>query len=194
MKLKSGNKDLDDEELIQLLDRAKFNDSRALGKLCVHFYSKIYRFVYYRVNAVEDAEDITSEVCLRVIKSIHEQKGSFYAWIFRIASNMITDYYRRRGVRSNVESAEDSIEEMADADSNQSELVEQQELRQALKRLTEDQQEVIVLKFIEGYETDEIAVLLGKSAGAIRAIQFRAITALRNLFDTEKFIEDNRKS
>ena len=194
MKLKSGNKDLDDEELLQLLNRAKFNDSRAVGKLCVHFYSKIYRFVYYRVNAVEDAEDITSEVCLRVIKSIHEQKGSFYAWIFRIASNMITDYYRRRGVRSNVESAEDSIEEMADADSNQSELVEQQELRQALKRLTEDQQEVIVLKFIEGYETDEIAVLLGKSAGAIRAIQFRAITALRNLFDTEKFIEDNRKS
>lgn len=193
MKLKSGNKDLDDEELLQLLNRAKFNDSRAVGKLCVHFYSKIYRFVYYRVNAVEDAEDITSEVCLRVIKSIHEQKGSFYAWIFRIASNMITDHYRRRVVRSNVESAGDSIEEMVDADSNQSELIEQLELRQALKRLTEDQQEVIVLKFIEGYDTDEIAHLVGKSTGAVRAIQFRALTALRNMSDMEKFIEEDRK-
>ena len=193
MKLKSGNKDLDDEELLQLLNRAKFNDSRAVGKLCVHFYSKIYRFVYYRVNAVEDAEDLTSEVCLRVVKSIHEQKGSFYAWIFRIASNMITDHYRRRVVRSNVESVGESIEEMVDAGSRQSELIEQQELRQALRRLTEEQQEVIVLKFIEGYETDEIAGMLGKSAGAVRAIQFRALTALRNMSDMEKFIEEDRK-
>ncbi len=193
MKLKSGNKDLDDEELIQLLNRAKFNDSRALGTLCAHFYSKIYRFIYYRVNAVEDAEDLTSEVCLRVVKSIHEQKGSFYAWIFRIASNMITDHYRRRVVRSNVESVGESIEEMVDAGSRQSELIEQQELRQALRRLTEEQQEVIVLKFIEGYETDEIAGMLGKSAGAVRAIQFRALTALRNMSDMEKFIEEDRK-
>ena len=182
MKLKSGNKDLDDEELIQLLNRAKFNDSRALGTLCAHFYSKIYRFIYYRVNTVEDAEDLTSEVCLRVIKSIHEQKGSFYAWIFRIASNMITDHYRRRVVRSNVESVGESIEEMIDEGNKQNELLEQKELRQSLKQLTEEQQEVVVLKFIEGYGTDEIANMLGKSSGAIRAIQFRALTSLRNNF------------
>ena len=82
---------------------------------------------------------------------------------------------------------------MVDAGSKQSELIEQQELRQALKRLTEEQQQVIVLKFIEGYETDEIAHLVGKSTGAVRAIQFRALTALRNLFDMEKFIEEDRK-
>lgn len=193
MKLKSANKDLDDEVLLQLLDGAKVNDSKALGKLCVHFYSKIYRFIYYRVNAVEDAEDLTSEVCFRVIKSIQNQKGSFYAWIFRIASNMITDHYRRRVVRSNVESVGESIEEMVDASSTTSELIEQQELRHALKRLTEEQQQVIVLKFIEGYETDEIAHLVGKSTGAVRAIQFRALTALRNLFDTEKFIGKDGK-
>ena len=193
MNLKSGNKDLDDEELIQLLDRAKFNDSRAIGKLCAHFYSKIYRFIYYRVNTVEDAEDLTSEVCLRVIKSIHEQKGSFYAWIFRIASNMITDHYRRRVVRSNVESVGESIEEMIDEGNKQNELLEQKELRQSLKQLTEEQQEVVVLKFIEGYGTDEIANMLGKSSGAIRAIQFRALTALRNMSDMEKFIEEDRK-
>lgn len=186
MKLKSANKDLDDKELIQLLEKAKFNDSRSLGTLCAHFYSKIYRFIYYRVNKVEDAEDLTSEVCLRVVKSIHEQKGSFYAWIFSIASNMITDHYRRSVVRSNVESVGDSIEEMIDKGNKQNELLEQKELRQSLKKLTEEQQEVVVLKFIEGYETDEIANMLGKSSGAIRAIQFRALTALRNNFITKE--------
>ena len=193
MKLKSATKDLDDEELQQLLERARANDSKAIGVLCSNLYSKIYRFIYYRVNKVEDAEDLTSEVCLRVVKSIHEQKGSFYAWIFRIASNMITDHYRRRVVRSNVESVGESIEEMIDAGSKQSELIEQQDLRQALKRLTEEQQQVIVLKFIEGYDTDEIAHLVGKSTGAVRAIQFRALTALRNMSDMEKFIEEDRK-
>ena len=180
--MKSAKKDLDDEELLQLIDGAKVNDSRALGKLCVHFYSKIYRFIYYRVNTVDDAEDLTSEVCFKVIKSIHEQKGSFYAWIFRIASNIVTDYYRRRTVRNSVEPIGDLIEEMVDKGNKQNELLEQKELRQSLKKLTEEQQQVIVLKFIEGYETDEIANMLGKSSGAVRAIQFRALIALRNNF------------
>lgn len=193
MKLKSAKKDLDDEDLLQLLERARVNDSKAIGILCSHLYSKIYRFIYYRVNAVEDAEDLTSEVCFRVIKSIQNQKGSFYAWIFRIASNLINDHYRRRSVRSNVEPAGDLIEEMFDEGNKQNELLEQKELRQSLKQLTEEQQEVVVLKFIEGYETDEIANMLGKSSGAIRAIQFRALTALRNMSDMEKFIEEDRK-
>lgn len=184
--MKSPKKDLDDEELLQLLDGAKVNDSRALGKLCAHLYSKIYRFIYYRVNTVEDAEDLTSEVCFRVIKSIQNQKGSFYAWIFRIASNLIKDHYRRRSVRSNVEPAGDLIEEMMDKGNKQNELLEQKELRQSLKKLTEEQQEVIVLKFIEGYDTDEIANMLCKSSGAVRAIQFRALTALRNNFITKE--------
>ncbi|MBU0561296.1 MAG: sigma-70 family RNA polymerase sigma factor [Bacteroidetes bacterium] len=184
--MKGKTKDLTDEELHQLLEKAKASDNRALGKFCEHFYSKIYRFIYYRVNSIEDAEDLTSEVCLRVVKSLHEQKGSFYAWIFRIAANMTTDYYRRRAVRSNVKSTGDLIEEMVDEKRTINELLEQQELRQALKHLTEEQQQVIVLKFIEGYDTNEIANLVGKSAGAVRATQFRALTVLRNLFASDR--------
>lgn len=180
--MKGKAKDLTDEELHQIVEKAKTNDNRAIGKLCEHFYSKIYRFIYYRVNSIEDAEDLTSEVCLRVIKSLPEQKGLFYAWIFRIASNMITDYYRRRSVRSNVTSTGDLIEEMIDVKRTAGEQLEQQELRQAIKHLTEEQQQVIVLKFIEGYDTVEVADLVGKSAGAVRAIQFRALTALRNMY------------
>ena len=186
MNLTSAKKDLDDEELLQLLERARVNDSKAIGVLCSNLYSKIYRYIYYRVRTVEDAEDLSSEVCFRVIKSIQNQKGSFYAWIFRIASNLINDHYRRRSVRSNVEPAGDLIEEMIDKGNKQNELLEQKELRQSLKKLTDEQQEVVVLKFIEGYETDEIADMLGKSSGAIRAIQFRALTALRNNFITKE--------
>ncbi|MCL4551091.1 MAG: sigma-70 family RNA polymerase sigma factor [Bacteroidetes bacterium] len=180
--MKSKAKDLTEEEIHKIVEKAKTNDNRAIGKLCEHFYSKIYRFIYYRVNSIEEAEDLTSEVCLRVMKSLPEQKGLFYAWIFRIASNMITDYYRRRSVRTNVASTGDLIEEMADEKRTTYELLEQHELRQAIKHLTEEQQQVIVLKFIEGYDTNEIAELVGKSAGAVRAIQFRALTTLRNMY------------
>jgi RNA polymerase sigma factor (sigma-70 family) len=180
--MKGKIKGLTEEELNQIVEKAKTKDNRAIGKLCEHFYSKIYRFIYYRVNSIDDAEDLTSEVCLRVIKSLPEQNGQFYAWIFRIASNMLTDYYRRRSVRTNVASTGDLIEEMADEKRTTYELLEQQELRQAIKHLTEEQQQVIVLKFIEGYDTNEIADLVGKSTGAVRAIQFRALTALRNMY------------
>ncbi len=190
--MKSKAKDLTDEELHQIVEKAKAKDNRALGRLCEHFYSKIYRFIYYRVNSIEDAEDLTSEVCLRVVKSLPEQKGLFYAWIFRIASNLITDYYCRRAVRSNVAINEDLVEEMADEKRTTTELLEQQELRQAIKHLTEEQQQVIVLKFIEGYETDEIADMVGKSAGAVRAIQFRALTALRNIFASDMPIRKDK--
>ena len=190
--MKSVDKDLENEELLQLLDRAKLNDSRALGRLCAHFYSKIYRFIYYRVNKIEDAEDLTSEVCLRVIRSIREQKGSFYGWIYRIASNMITDYYRRRAVRSSVIPTGDLIEDMVDARNKQSELIEQQDLRQVIKRLTEEQQQIIILRFIEGYETVEIAEMLGKNPGAVRAIQFRGLSAMRKLLDVTKDGKERR--
>jgi len=98
---------------------------------------------------------------------------------------MITDHYRRRAVRSTVKSIGDSIEEIDDHSNTAIELLEQQELRQNLSQLTEEQQQVIVLKFIEGYKTDEIADVIGKSVGAIRAIQFRALTTMRTMFNEE---------
>ncbi len=142
---------------------------------------KIYQYVFYRVNGREDAEDLMNEICLRVINSIRNQQGSFTAWIFRIASNMVTDYYRRRAVRRNVELRENTIEAVEDKSNMPDKLLIQEEVKQALLHLTEEQQQVIILKFIEGYENDEIAVMLGKSVGAIRALQFRALTSLRNL-------------
>lgn len=180
--MKKTHQDLDEDKLLILLEESKEGNPKALGKICEHFYPKIYRFLFYRVNGIEDAEDLSGEVCMKAIQSLREQKGSFTSWIYTIASNMVTDYYRRKSVRSIVESREDLAETIGDDDNAIENSLTQNELKHAILQLTEEQQKVITLKFIEGYETEEIANMLGKSAGAVRAIQFRALTSLRTLF------------
>ncbi|MBI5021767.1 MAG: sigma-70 family RNA polymerase sigma factor [Ignavibacteriales bacterium] len=180
--MKKTHQDLDEDKLLILLEESKEGNPKALGKICEHFYPKIYRFLFYRVNGIENAEDLTGEVCARVIQSMNEQKGSFTSWIYTIASNMVTDHYRRRSVRSIVEMKEDLAETVGYNDNSMENSLTQNELKDAILQLTEEQQKVITLKFIEGYETEEIANMLSKSAGAVRAIQFRALTALRTLF------------
>ncbi len=173
---------MSDFELNGLVDDAKKGDEFALGKLCEYFYGKVYRFLFYKVSNIEDAEDLTSEVCLRAVKALKHQNGSIEAWIFRIASNILTDFYRRRSVRKVVENRNDIDEKMFAKNNGNESLLLQRELQQKLAHLTKEQQDVIVLKFIEGYETKEIADILGKPEGAIRALQFRALAALKKKY------------
>lgn len=187
--MRDNIKDLDEVELHQLLEHARSKDTKSVARLCETFYPKVYRYFYYRVNQIEDAEDLTNETCLKAVGALQQQRGSFHAWLFRIASNLVADFYRRQSVRQSVESVGDSIETFHGNGHQADAVVEQEELRQALRHLTEEQQQVIILKFIEGYETDEIAEMLGKSAGAIRAIQFRALTTLRAMFGGEALRE-----
>ena len=86
--------DLPSEELNQLVQNAKQADATAQSRLISLFYTKIYRYVYYRVNQKEDAEDLTNDVFVRMLESLDKQSGSFFAWIYQIASNRIIDYYR----------------------------------------------------------------------------------------------------
>lgn len=184
--MKANNEDLDEAELQHLVEQARSKDTKSVAALCETFYPKVYRYVYYRVNRPEDAEDLTNETCLKAVGALQQQRGSFHAWIFRIAANVVTDFYRRRSVRQTVQSIGDAVETLQGNGHQADAAMEREELRQAVHRLTEDQQQVIILKFIEGYETDEIADMLGKNAGAIRAIQFRALTTLRTMFGAQK--------
>jgi len=177
--------DLSDAELQPVLEQARHYESIALAQLCEYFYPKVYRYIYYRVNTLEDRDDLTNEVFLRMVQSIRKQRGSVHAWIFRIAANIVIDYYRRRAVRKELEQPAESAEAVADENTIPDSFLEQERLRRAMDRLTGDQQDVIVLKFIEGYENDEIADMLGKSVEAIRALQFRALISLRKLLGKE---------
>jgi RNA polymerase sigma-70 factor (ECF subfamily) len=170
---------LRDFELNGLVDDAKKGDEYALGKLCEYFYGKVYRFLFYKVNNIEDAEDLTGEVCLKAVKALKHQNGSIEAWIFKIAANVLTDFYRRRNVRKVVENRDDINEKIYDEKNAPDSLLLQRELQQKLAYLTKEQQDVIILRFIEGYETKEIADILKKPVGAIRALQFRALAALK---------------
>ena len=164
-----------------LVREAKNLDREALSELCVYFYPRIYRYVYYRVGTRQDAEDITSEVFVRMVKSLRTQKGSFQAWLFRIATNLVIDHYRRTARQKKALLKRESQMSSEPARDEREALFLQHELREAMGELTEEQQEVITLKFIEGYENSEIADMLSKSVGAVKALQFRALASLRKI-------------
>lgn len=164
-----------------LVKAAKNLDREALSELCVYFYPRIYRYVFYRVGTRQDAEDITSEVFVRMVKSLSTQKGSFQAWLFRIASNLIIDHYRRTARRKKALLAREH-QALLEPERNEShDLLLQHRLREALSELTDEQQQVITLKFMQDYDNSEIADMLSKSVGAVKGLQFRALANLRKI-------------
>jgi RNA polymerase sigma-70 factor (ECF subfamily) len=162
----------------EVLEKARQLDEYALGTLITECYPFIFRYLYYRSVTREDAEDLTSEVFVRVVNSIKSQKGYFPAWLIRIAKNLLTDYYRKRG-KSRETCLEEIQEPFSDSDENRKDTLQADDIRRMLDRLTDDQKEVIVLKFIEGNSNEEIAKIMSKSIGAIKTLQFRGLLALR---------------
>jgi RNA polymerase sigma-70 factor (ECF subfamily) len=172
-------------ELDELVTAAKRNDPEALGTLCERFFPQVYRFMISRVASPEDAEDLASEVCVRVVASLPKQRGFFPAWLFRIARNLVTDHYRREASRRDSLPIDDEIAARVPGKGEiDLKLLLDHELEEALTRLTPEQEEVIRLRFVEGYETAEIAEIQGRAPGAVRALQFRAIASLREFLAT----------
>jgi RNA polymerase sigma-70 factor (ECF subfamily) len=133
-----------------LLDNARKGDADALAELCERYYPRILRYMRYRVNPAT-AEDLAGEVFVRVIREIETQDGSFKAWIYRIASNVVTDHYRYRNVRE-TEPMQMQVEN-PNATAPPVAIEREQDLRMAIDELTDDQEELILLKFIEGCST-----------------------------------------
>jgi len=179
-----------ENEVLALIKRAKRYEPEALAELCKLYYRDIYSYIYYRVSNVEDTEDLTNDVFLKMVESIRsyrsEREQSFVAWLFRIARNRVVDYYRRQAVRRHLPLDEkhlpplDGPEDLAAAE------LTREQLRGALLELTEEQQQVIILRFIEGLSIAEIARILGKSKGAIKSLQYRALVSLRLILRRER--------
>jgi len=170
---------VDLDRLDTLVVAAKKQDPEALGALCEHYYPRVYRFILNRVARIEDAEDLASEVCVRVVESLPGQKGFFPAWVFRIARNLVTDWYRRGAVRQHVAMSDDLVETMVGSNGPAGLPALPHQLERALAKLTPEQREVIHLRFVEGLGAEEIGEIQGRSAGAVRALQFRALETLR---------------
>ena len=164
-----------------IVEQAKVLDSKAIAALFEYYYPKIYRYFYYRVKTNEDAEDLASEVFVKMVKSIKRQTGNFAAWLYMIAKNTLVDYYRREGVKRENTVDNTILETVPDDKKAVDDLFVQDELKNNISRLSEEQQQVILLKFIEGFNNVKIAEIMGKTIGAVKSLQFRALANLREL-------------
>lgn len=169
-----------------LIERARRGEREAISALYRRYVQAIYRYLYYRVGDDQTAEDLTAEVFLRAVEGLpgYEPRGvPFSAWLYRIAQARVSDYFRRqrRAATIGLDESWPSGEHSPLAEVEQASLRE--ELRAALPRLTADQQQVIILKFVEGLSNAEIARILGKTEGAVKSLQHRALNALYRLME-----------
>ena len=171
-----------------VIDRARGGDRHAFGELYDTHVDAVYRYVLYRVREPSDAEDLTSEVFTRAFANIHRyrwQGKSFLAWLYTIARNAVTDRRRRQRPTVDLDDAYGVAEEGPTAHDLAALSEQVDALRGAVKHLTTEQQEVLSLRFVENMSSRQVAKVLGKNEGAIRALQFRALGRLRKLMTTE---------
>jgi RNA polymerase sigma-70 factor (ECF subfamily) len=162
-----------------VVEAARNGDAGALATICEKLYPRIYRYLSYKVVDVRDAEDLAGEVFVRMLEAIPGQTGNLEAWLFRIAGNVLTDHYRRQAVRSDTVGLPEEIAGGEDPAAATERKLSGERLKRGMKVLTEEQKEVVILRLIMGYEHGEVAEMMGRSAGAIRALQFRALFALK---------------
>jgi RNA polymerase sigma-70 factor (ECF subfamily) len=173
--------------LIALVDLAKAGDADAFGLLYDHYHPSVYRFLYYRVGSVTVAEDLTSETFFRALRSMSSftwQGKDFGAWLMTIARNLTMDHFKSSKTR-----LEMTTEDMTPHDSATDESPEatvlahltNEALMAALKQLPTEQQECIIMRFLQGLSIAETAAALGRSDGAVKQLQLRGVRNLAKL-------------
>lgn len=171
-----------------LVRKAIGHDASAFGRLYDMHIDRVYRHIYYRVGNQADAEDLTQQVFLKAWEAIGRYKkmaSPFIAWLMTISHNLVVDFYRTRKDRAYLE-----VEFLADDSTLSPERAteagfEQQRLRRVVLQLGGDEQQVVILRFMEGFEFAEIASLLKKKEGNVRVILHRALVKLRNILEKE---------
>ncbi len=167
-----------------LIARAQRGDSAALSAIYDEYAEKIYIYFYHRLGDRQLAEDLTGEVFVRVVEAADTPRfadTSLSGWLYRIAHNLLVDYFRQR--REEVTLTEGlSMDSEGPAALAERKLA-QDRLRQALESLTEDQRQVIVLRFGEGLTAREVAEIMGKKENAIWQLQHRALNGLRRALE-----------
>jgi len=171
----------DEENLIR---RLKQCDQEAFAQLYEEYFDKIYRYVALKIGDKMEAEDITQQVFLNAIKSVSSFKWRgipVSAWLFRIAHNQVVDYLRRKAKRAAVPLKEYLVTAGDDPQSIAERKLDIEKLVSATRNLTLAQQEVISLRFAGELPVAQVAKIMGKSEGAVKALQHSAIVALRKL-------------
>jgi len=173
-----------EEELVR---RAARGDAEAFGDLYARHLDEIYRYVFYKVGSEKLAEDLTEQVFLSAWEAIdgYEQRGHpFSAWLYRIAHNAIVDHYRTRREEEPLDAV---TFRLADETPGPEETLlkkgEVSRLLDALRELSDEKQDLILLRFVEGLSHSEAAEILGKSEVACRVMQHRALGSLSEILE-----------
>jgi RNA polymerase sigma-70 factor (ECF subfamily) len=157
-------------------------DPQALSLVHDQYYREVFRYVTYRVSESAVAEDITSEAFTRLVEAVGTKQKTIRnvrGWLLGTASNLVSDYFRRT-YRQPAESLDTiQMEELVSNGDTFETLGDHLQIQSALRKLTEDQQRVIALRFGGQYSLEETAAILRKRPGAIKALQYRALEALR---------------
>ncbi len=171
-----------------LIERAREMDGDAWDALYNEHHSAIYRYAHVRVGDDGIAEDLASEVFLQAVRSIgkYRYRGiTFRAWLYRIAHNVTADHRRKMVSRSRIESPT-NIDDLDPSQPDFAPSVDQRgELEAAIRQLTEEQQQVVILRFVESLSVAETAAATNRSEGAVKALQHRAMAQLRKIMSAE---------
>lgn len=167
----------------KLIKKAKKGDKDSFGQLYDKHLPAIYRFVFLKVGHKTEAEDITQQVFLNALENIKtftpQADAKFSSWLYKIAKNLVIDHYRTAKGDIDVKLVSDKLQSNEDLESALDKDLRFEIVKNALQHLTDDEQNVILMKFVNELSGDEIAAALQKSHGAIRVVQHRALKKLK---------------
>ncbi len=166
-----------------LVDLAKEGDAEAYGQLYDHYVSGVFRFIYYRVSSQQLAEDLTSETFVRGLRAIQRfnwQGKDFGAWLTTIARNLVADHFKSS--RARLEIVTETIPEgrttVASPEQEVLSLISNEMLFEAVSSLPNEQRDCVLMRFIQGLSIAQTAAALGRSEGAVKQLQLRAVRSL----------------
>ncbi len=167
----------------ELVDRAKQGDRAALEDLYLIHFDRIYGYLHVSVGNRHDAEDLTTQTFLKMIEAIGKfrwQSAPFSAWLFRIAHNLAMDHFRAaRRWQPEEEVPEPPPDESTSAEEGALEAIGRRSMLGLIEDLSLDQQQVLTLKFVFNFSNAEAATILGKTEGAVKSLQHRALVSLQ---------------
>lgn len=171
----------------ELIYKAQKGDEGAFGELYDAYFPRIYRFIFLKVSRKEDAEDLSHQVFLSAWKNVrgYTMKGlPFGSWLYKIAQNAVIDFYRTKKTHSDIEDVgEEKLGVSSGADENMDTALEMERVRRALRLLKEDEQTILIMKFVDELGNKEISEATGKTEGGIRVIQHRALKNLKKILE-----------
>jgi RNA polymerase sigma-70 factor (ECF subfamily) len=172
---------LDESEEQWVVERAK-GDPEAFGELYDLHFDRIYAYIYRKTGDRQAAEDLTSETFMKALANLKGYKYTgqpFAAWLYRIASNLVTDHYRARRPIASLDEGLQMVAPGTTPEEAAMALDDQQAVMRAIQTLSPDQQDVVLMRFAGDMKLKDIATALGKTEGAVKALMFRALGSLK---------------